>query len=152
MPLLKVEGRTRHWHSANVLWMRPCTWVHRSLLIISSTGRAGRKLESKVATVFWAGRKRQAVGTSTRTALSSGHNQIHSQLPGAGVQRARGPRHTRAKLPGLPGSRSTVVGCSANPTLRILLLDRSRRKVTRQGLMCLPLQADAALLDTWLCD
>ena len=111
-----------------------------------------QKLESKVATVFWAGRKRQAVGTSTRTALSSGHNQIHSQLPGAGVQRARGPRHTRAKLPGLPGSRSTVVGCSANPTLRILLLDRSRRKVTRQGLMCLPLQADAALLDTWLCD
>lgn len=89
-----------------------------------------QKLESKVATVFWARRKREAVGTSTRTALSSDHNQIHSQLPGAGVQWAWGPRHTRAKLPGLPGSRSAVAGCSANPTLRILLLDRSRRKVT----------------------
>ena len=44
-------------------------------------------------------------------------------------------------------SRSTEARCPANPTLHIALLDRSRREVAVQGLMCFPFQADVALLD-----
>lgn len=45
-------------------------------------------------------------------------------------------------------SGSTEARCPANPTLHISELNRSRREVTVQGLMCFPFQADAALLDT----
>ena len=67
---------------------------------------------------------------------------LEQVLSGPGAPGTQGP-----ELPGFPGSHRAVVCCPANPTLHIPLLDRSRKKVTMQGPMCFPFQADAALLD-----